>query len=315
MTISSAGVTVAPSSAAPPVDAAAVTYERPQPSVRREVAEAWRSRALIPRLGARVVVKTYVRTILGRTWLVLRPVMDSLGLSLLFGAVIGLKAPGGTPYLLFLLIGLYGWRLFERSLFWATRSFDRYARIVRKLNPPLLLMPIAGTAPAIVESAVYAVLIAGMLGFYAITDGTFYITIGPELLLGVAGVLLCLCFAIGLGLVLSVLNARARDVRIGLRYVLSIWFYVTPVIYPISKLPEGFQVLAQVNPVTPMIELIKEGFLGVGRIDPGGVAWAVAATAGSLAFGLWFFSRKVADFTTASAAALVGGDDEEDDGL
>jgi lipopolysaccharide transport system permease protein len=289
-----------------------VTIERRPASIRREVSAAWRSRQLIPRLAARVIVKTYVKTILGRAWLVLRPVMDSLGLALLFGAVIGLEAPGGTPYLLFLLIGLYGWRLFERSLFWATRSFDRYARIVRKLNPPLLLMPIAGAGPAIVESAVYAALIVGMLGFYAITDGTLYLVVGPGLLLGVAGIALCLWFALALGLTLSVLNARARDVRIGLRYVLSIWFYVTPVIYPLSKLPELFQVLAQINPVTPMIELIKEGFLGIGRVDPLGVAWAVAATAGATAFGLWFFSRKAADFTTPSESGMIA-DDEEDD--
>lgn len=288
------------------------TIKRPPPSIRREISEAWRSRGLIPRLAARVVVKTYVKTILGRAWLVLRPVMDSLGLALLFGAVIGLEAPGGTPYLLFLLIGLYGWRLFERSLFWSTRSFDRYARIVRKLNPPLLLLPIAGIGPAIVESTVYALLIVGMLGFYAITDGTFYVVLGPELLLAVAGIALCLWFALALGLTLSVLNARARDVRIGLRYVLSIWFYVTPVIYPLSKLPATFQVLAQINPVTPMIELIKEGLLGVGRVDPLGVAWAVTATVGATVFGLWFFSRKVADFTTPRDSGMLADDEEED---
>lgn len=292
-----------------------MTFERPPASVRREVAEAWHSRQLIPRLAARVVVKTYVRTILGRTWLILRPVMDSLGLALLFGAVIGLQAPGGTPYLLFLLVGLYGWRLFERSLFWSTRSFDRYARIVRKLNPPPLLMPIAGIGPAIVESGVYALLIVCMVAFYGITDGTLYVTLGPETLLGVAGVLLCVCFALGLGFTLSVLNARARDVRIGLRYVLSIWFYVTPVIYPLSKLPATFQVLAQINPVTPMIELIKEGVLGVGRVDPLGVLWAVVATLATGAFGLWFLSRKAADFTTPMEGGIVADDDEEEDGL
>jgi len=304
-------VTLVPTPAGFAPGAATVTYERPPPSIRREVAGAWQSRNLVPRMAARVVVKTYVRTILGRAWLVLRPVMDSLGLALLFGAVIGIKAPGGVPYILFLLVGLYGWRLFERSLFWSTRSFDRYARLVRKLDPPLLLMPIAGIGPAIVESAVYAGIIVGTVAYFWVADGTLYVVLAPEMLLGLAGVLLCLLFAVGLGLTLSVLNARARDVRIGLRYVLSIWFYVTPVIYPLSKLPEFFQVLAQVNPVTPMIELVKEGFLGIGRVEVLGVAWSVAATTATIAFGLWFFSRKAVDFTTPLRGEMLGDDDED----
>ena len=298
---------------APVALAVGVVFERPPPSIRRELTEAWRDRALVPRLAARVVIKTYVKTILGRTWLILRPLMDTLGLALLFGAVIGIAVPGGIPYLLFLIFGLLGWRLFERSLFWSTRSFDRYARLVRKLNPPLLLMPIAGTGPAVVEAMVYVAILVLMLGFYGVSDGTSYLAVGPELLLGIAGLLLCLLLALGLGLTLSVLNARARDVRLALRYVLTVWFYVTPVIYPLSKLPETFQVLAQINPVTPMIEMIKEGFLDVGRVDPLGVAWAVAATALSIAFGLWFFSRKAVDFATPLHGEMLGDDEEEED--
>jgi len=305
-------MTLASPSAHPSVDVAAVTFERPPASIRREIAEAWRNRQLIPRLAARVVVKTYVRTILGRAWLVLRPLMDSIGLALLFGAVIGIEVPGGdTPYLLFLLVGLYGWRLFERSLFWSTRSFDRYSRLVRKLNPPLLLMPIAAIGPAIVESAVYAAILTGVAAFYVIADDTLYLAAGPQLLLGIAGVILCLCLALGLGLTLSVLNARARDVRLGLRYVLTVWFYVTPVIYPLGRLPETFQLLAQINPVTPMIEMIKEGFIDAGRVEPLGVAWAVVATLGSIAFGLWFFSRKAVDFTTPLHGEMLGDDEKE----
>lgn len=296
-------------------DVTQVTYERPHASVRREVAEAWRNRGLVPRLAARVVVKTYVKTILGRAWLVLRPLMDTLGLALLFGAVIGIAVPGGVPYLVFLLVGLFGWRLFDRSLFWATRSFDRYARLLRKLNPPLLIMPIAGTGPAIVESFVYALILVGVLAFYGIVDGTLYLVVGPQLLLGLAGLLLCLGLALGLGLTLSVLNARARDVRLSLRYVLTIWFYVTPVVYPLERLPATFQALAQINPVTPMIEMIKEGFLGVGRVDPPGVAWAVVATLGSIAFGLWFLSRKGVDFATPLQRGTLGDEEEEEDFL
>lgn len=293
--------------------ATSVTYRRPQPSVRVEIGRAWASRALLPRLGARVVVKTYVKTIAGRGWLVIRPVMEGLAMGLIFGGVVGLNAPEGLPYLLFLLVGLLGWRLFERSLFWSTRSFDRYNKLTRSMDPPLLLLPIGGTAPGIVEFGVYSVLIALVAAGFSIADGTAYISLGPELLLAVLGVALCYLFSVGLGLFLSVLNARARDVRLTLRYVLDVWVYITPIIYPLGKLPEGFQVLAQVNPVAPMVEMVKEGLLGAGTVTVGGAVWATAATLLALGGGLVFFSRYSSVFVTPLHGRHVADDEEEED--
>jgi lipopolysaccharide transport system permease protein len=136
----------ADSTLAPPADAVpeAVLREH-RPRVREMVAGAWRHRSLIPRIGIRVIVKGYAGTKLGRTWLVLRPVLSIFAMALLFGAV--LNAPSnGVPYVLFLLLGMIAWMSFERVLFWATRSFDVYRRLARNLEFPLLLVPTASWA-------------------------------------------------------------------------------------------------------------------------------------------------------------------------
>ncbi|MEA2348590.1 MAG: lipopolysaccharide transport system permease protein [Thermoleophilaceae bacterium] len=279
------------------------------PSVASIVRDAWHSRRLGYLLGERLVAKSYVRTVLGKAWLVLRPLMETVGMALIFGGVLGAPSSGDIPYFLFLLVGMMGWRLFERPLHWSIRSFDRYARIGRSLRAPLLLFPVAGAGPGLVECAVYPVIVLGAAGVFAVTDGTFYLQLGPGLLAAAGGLVLAYLFGQGLGLVLSVLNARARDVRMVSTYLLNAWLFATPIVYPISSLPSPWRSLAQINPLTSIVELVKWGILGEGQFTAAGVAWSIAATVGTLAAGLWFFARHADRFTSIAH----GQEDDEDD--
>jgi lipopolysaccharide transport system permease protein len=196
-------------------------------------------------------------------------------------------------------------------LFWATRSFDRHARFTRRFAFPLLLVPVAGTAFAWVEFAIYTGIAVFMFVLFAVTDGVLYLALGPELLMGLAGLLLAALLALGIGLWLCVLNARWRDVRLTLRYVLEIWLYATPVIYPLSQIPSGFRTIAQINPMTPIVEMTKQGFLNAGDVTGGGVIWAVSATTIAVGSGLWFFGRYAARFI--SPLLVVDDEEEEED--
>jgi lipopolysaccharide transport system permease protein len=273
--------------------------------------ESWRQRALMPRIGIRATVKGYSSTRLGRTWLVLRPTLSIFAMSLLFGAV--LDAPSnGVPYALFLLAGMFGWMSFERFVFWATRSFNVYRRLAANLRFPLLLVPTASAVPAAIELSVIAGLtLITALVFWA-TDGTMYLDAGPESVLVVAGLALSVGLAWGLGLWLSVLNAMARDVRLSLRYVLMVWMYVTPVIYPVSALPEGWRFLATINPVAAPVELIKEGLLGAGNVELDAILVSIGVTLVACVSGLWFFAR-VAPIALGRAPEDDEDDDEEEE--
>ncbi len=275
----------------PPAPTSAdVVVRQHRPTSVEMLRDTWRHRSLFPRIGIRVIVKGYSGTKLGRTWLFLRPVLNIFAMALLFGAV--LDAPSeGVPYVLFLLVGMIGWLSFERVLFWATRSFDVYRRLARNLDFPLLLVPTASGLAAAIDLGILTLITLVTTAVFWVTDGTLYLDVGPRLGLAVAGLALAVGLAWGLGLWLAPLNAKARDVRISLRYVIQVWLYVTPVLYPISALPEGWRFLGTINPVAAPVELVKEGVLGAGSVNPEGIALSVATCVVLCVSGVWFLTR------------------------
>lgn len=290
-------------------DGSAVNYLDPPKSIRRFVFDAWHNRQLVGPLGRHMIARMYSKTYLGRAWTVVRPAMDAAGGAILFGGVLSVTSRDGTPYLLFFTAGILGWRAFERTVIWVTRSFDR-VRVTSKIDFPLLLVPICGGFPVMIDLAVYlAVFLIAALGYLAI-DGHLWLALSPQTLAAVGGLGLCLTFGLALGLCTSVVNARARDIKYVIRYVLQIGLFVTPVIYPITRLPAGLRPFAQANPMTAPIELIKYGLLGSGDVQLVPVVWSCAVAVLSLAAGLWFFSRRASNFV--GPAGWDGDDDEED---
>jgi lipopolysaccharide transport system permease protein len=261
------------------------------PSLRRMVREVWAARSLVPRIGIRVTVKGYSGTKLGRTWLWLRPSVSILGMSLLFGAV--LDAPSeGLPYILFLLIGTQAWMCFERSVFWATRSFDVYRRITRNFRIPLMIVPISAAIPASIEFTVVGALAFGALTWFSIADHNLYLVVGPGLLVAVGGYLLAYLVGMSVGFWTATLNAFARDVRILMIFVLQLWLYVTPVIYPRSALPSGLDLVVSLNPVTAPVEMVKWGLLDVGSVRPLSLIVSIAFVLIVGTSGAWFLTVK-----------------------
>lgn len=271
--------------------------------------ETWANRHLLPRMCARFLAKFTAGTKLGRSWLLIRPLMDSLGMTLLFGGVLKVATPGAVPYYLFLMSGLLTWRLFERTVLYGTRSFSLFRRLMKKFNFPLLLVPMAGLAYPVVNVAVYWVVFLGAVVFFWQTGGELYLQLSPDLLMVPLGVLLGLAFTMAFTLWASVLNAKARDVRYTLRYLLPIWMFVTPVVYPLSQLPSQFRWMAVVNPMSAPVELVREGLLGVGGLDVTAVVWSVALTAVLFVSGVWYFNREAHTL----AEGYPGPDEDEDE--
>src|SRR5207253_10906839 len=118
-----------------------------------------------------------------------------------------------------------------------------------------------------------------------------YLQAGTGLLVASAGALLCLLLGFGITLWTSVLNAEMRDIRYVSRYVLEVGLYVTPVVYPLTRLPPWLRTLSYVNPMTAPAEMIKHGMLGAGTVQAAAVVWSVVAVILALGSGLYFFSR------------------------
>lgn len=261
-----------------------------QPQGRARVLDLWAYRHLLRYFAARAMDRISAFTILGRSWLVLRPLADTGGRALVFGAV--LNAPSlGTPYFLFFLVGMWCWRLFERSLFWATRGMEINRKLLRKMYFPRLLLPVASTAPAMVEFLTYTAMVVLTLIFFAITDGQSYIAFEPRLLLVPLALAIALGLALAVGLFTSVLGAYGRDTRYSLVYVLDFMMFMTPVIYPLEAIPESLRPIALLNPMTSVVEALRYASIGAGELYVVPLTLTGVLVVVLLALGLRFFRR------------------------
>lgn len=310
--------TTLPSSEASQLPAPSTTDDRATIHDRRTtildaLRNGWASRYILGWLGARMLIKQYARTKLGRSWLLMRPVLDTAGKAFIFGGVLGATAPGGLPYFLFVLIGMTGWVVFEQTLTWASRAFDRYRKLLRTYDFHPMMVPVSATSTGLVQGAAYLLVATLTVLYYVVADGVFWLDIGLHSVLTLAGFAMLLLLAWGIGLWITTFNAYSRDIRYALPYGLQIWMFVTPIIYPLEQLPSGFQVLAWLNPMTAPIELFKYGLLGPdsAEITAQAVLVSLGLTAFSLVSGLWYMNRKLALFREEARY----DDDEEEEEL
>jgi lipopolysaccharide transport system permease protein len=278
-----------------------------RPSVARAVLDAWHDRHVLPWLSLRVVAKGFAGTRLGRTWIILRPALELIGMAVLFGAVF--SAPSdGLPYVIFLLAGQVAWRFFQLTVLFGARSVQYYRRHASSISFAPLLVPIGASAIAVMDLVIHGLFLGGAIVFYAITDKN-YLQFGPELLLAPVSLGLILLLAWAFAFWLSIVVAYVLDVRVFLRYILQFWMLITPVLYPLSFVPEKLHDLALANPVTPFVELFKWSLFGTSEVPMTSLYVALGVTAVLLVTGVRFHTRR---FWGALAAMLRTGDDDDD---
>jgi lipopolysaccharide transport system permease protein len=264
-----------------------------QPGSIERIREFWQYRQLTIYFGRRLLEKLYRRTWLGWWWIPLRPIISIGSRVFVFGGLLGVPS-GGVPYLLFFIVGLTGWQVFSYTLFWATRSIEQGQGVLRRIYVPRLICLLGALVPSGVNFLLYVLIGTIVVLFYLVTDGVLHVQFGLGTLLVLAGLLLCVAIGLSVGLWTSVYGAQARDVRFGVNYGLSFWFFLTPVIYPLSEVPHGLSVPANLNPVTAPLEMIRLGLFGSGHVTGVGIASSLATIALIGGSGLWFFNRSEA---------------------
>lgn len=264
--------------------------ERP-PKVRETLRLAWRSRHLVVALSRGVIKRAFGRTILGPTWILLPLLMDTVGKTLIFGKVLQVNTGSAVPYFLFVLVGSTAWRAFQRSLYLGLRGFRQYQRHVDKFDFPLFFIPVAAGTRAVLEVGISILMILLTIVYYSLRLGHLLLNLGPSLLLAPLGLLLAFMFAWGLACWFGAVFQSARDVRFILRYLFPFWMLVTPVVYPLHTLSGNMYRLAEINPMAPIVEMVKIGLFGSGAIGPLGFTWAVVSACLSLTSGIWFLNR------------------------
>ena len=221
----------------------------------------WRYRRLLPYLGMEYIRWKYRGSWLGLIWVPLRPTADLLMRTLFFGGFLGV-ASAGRPYILFLVAGTAPWVVFERVSHWGYRSLQLHHRIISRVRVPWTAPVTATAVPGIVEGALYGVIGLVLASYYRISDGTFYFTLGAETLTAVAGFALLVAYGWAVGAWTAPLVLLIPDLRLVFRYMFTFWYFLTPVLYDRESIPDRYQSLAEYNPVTAPVELVKHGLLG-----------------------------------------------------
>jgi lipopolysaccharide transport system permease protein len=259
--------------------------EPPGSSLRQYFGDVWRLRAGFGYFFKRNMRKRYGRTFFGYLWFVLPYVIPLFLGTLVFGAILRVNVPG-IPYFLYFAVTLGTWVLFSQTAYFSTRSLEINRSELRRLYVPRLLALTAGVTLPALAFAFYLVMMFAVTGFYVVTRGEFYLQITAETLLVPVALAMIVVFAWACALWFSTLAPRARDVRRLAGYVIGIWYFLTPVMYPIGQIPSGWQFMASLNPITAPVELVKQGWLGVGEVTPLGVAmyfaWLAVAVIGGL---------------------------------
>jgi homopolymeric O-antigen transport system permease protein len=263
------------------------------PGAATTLAEVWRYRRLLGFIGNRALQKMYRRTALGWLWLFINPLFPIALRAIIFGALLGVGSDG-IPYFLFLVAGSVVWDVFAASLMWGTRSLEMHGDLSDQVYHPRALLPVGNMAPALLNIALKIGVLLMAVVFYTARDGRFYLRTDLALLWAVAALALALLFALAIAFFTSIWGETARDMRFALGQLLSVWYLLTPVLYPLSQVPAAHREWMLLNPMAIIVETFKWGLFGIGQLYAGAFFSTAAAIAVLLTLGLIYFCRSEA---------------------
>jgi lipopolysaccharide transport system permease protein len=252
------------------------------------LADLCRYRDLIALFVRRDFVAQYKQTILGPLWFIIQPVLTTFTFTLIFGRVAKLPTDG-LPKILFYLSGVTAWNYFAECLTLTSNTFVANANIFGKVYFPRLAVPVSIVISSLIKFAIQLGLFLGFLFFFILKGSTVRPTAAilllPLLLLLMAGL------GLGSGIIVSALTTRYRDLRFLVQFGVQLLMYGTPVIIPLSKLPEKYQWVMMSNPMTHVIEAFRYAFLGSGTFSWVHLGFTAAAAVVILVLGVLLFNH------------------------
>lgn len=251
-------------------------------SLGQTLRELWQHRELLYFLVWKDIKVKYKQAALGIAWAVLQPVLGMLLFTLLFGRVAKLPSDG-LPYPLFYFASLLSWTYFSTALITASNSVVGSTSLVSKVYFPRILLPASGVISSVLDLVIAFAMLVGLIVFYRVP-----LTL-PLLFVPLVLVLL-IVFALGAGQFLAALNVNYRDVKHALPFLVQLWFFASPVVYPLSMVPERYQWLVALNPLAGIIETTR-ALLGSRPVPWEVLGISCTVTVVVYFLGLWYFQR------------------------
>jgi lipopolysaccharide transport system permease protein len=253
----------------------------------------WRARDLVMLFVWRDFVSVYKQTILGPLWYLIQPLLTTIVFTVIFGNIAKLPTDGLPPFL-FYMSGTVIWSYFASCLTKTSDTFISNAGLFGKVYFPRLAVPLSILISNLIAFAIQFAFFLTFLGYFALNGTVIHLSgwllLTPVLVLMMAGL------GLGLGIVISSLTTKYRDLRFLVQFGVQLLMYATPVILPISSIPQRFQWIILANPMTPVVEIFRYAFLGAGTVNLPSLGYSFGFMLVVIFIGMVIFNRVEATF-------------------
>ena len=253
-----------------------------------DLREVLKYRDLILLFVRRDFVTYYKQSILGPLWYVIQPLFNTVVFTLIFGNVAKIPTDGVPPFV-FYFSGTVVWGYFAHCLTQTGSTFVANAQVFGKVYFPRITVPISIAITGILQFLIQFMIFLGFLLFFMLNGSdiqpNLYVLCLPLILLHMA------VLSVWMGLLISSLTAKYRDLTFAMGFLVQLWMYLTPVVYPLSEVPEGLRLIILFNPMTAVVEAFRGAFLGVSSLTPAGLALSIALTLIVFVLGAIIFGR------------------------
>lgn len=253
-----------------------------------DLGSLWRYRELLIVLMMRDIQVLYKQALLGASWAILQPVFACVIFTIVFGYIAKMPSEG-VPYPVFAFAGVLPWTYFAEAVRRSGTGLVSDSELVRKVYFPRLITPIANVITPLVDFCIAFLVLLVLMAFYGIAPTWKFLVVPPLML--VAALL-----ALAIGLWLSPINVRFRDVKHTLPFMIQIWMYASPIVYPLSLVPEQWRWAYSLNPMVGVIEGFRWAVFGQGDLNLMAVGVSLAMISVLLFGGLVFFRRMELSF-------------------
>lgn len=258
------------------------------------ITDIWRYRDLLLLLVRRDFIAFYKQTILGPLWFFIQPLFTTITFVFVFGNLAGIST-NGLPKLLFYMTGIVSWNYFADCLNKTSTVFKDNSSMFSKVYFPRLIMPLSIVSSNLIKFAVQFLMLAMILLYY-IVFLSFEPNLGWNILMLPLLIFQMAALALGLGMIISAMTTKYRDLSFLVTFGVQLMMYATPVIYPLNAAPEKYREIINLNPMTPVIEGIRLSILGKGELSSNDLLVSMIITALILFLGILIFNKVEKNF-------------------
>jgi len=250
--------------------------------------ELWQYRDLFSMFVKRDIITQYKQTILGPAWFFIQPAITTIMYMIVFGGIAGIPTDG-LPQPMFYLAGIVCWQYFADCLNKTSSTFTTNQAIFGKVYFPRLIVPLSTVASNLVRMGIQFLMFLAVYIYYILVGvavaPNIYILLLPLLILMLAGL------SLGFGIIISSMTTKYRDLTILFTFIVQLWMYATPIIYPLSSMSPKRQWIMALNPVTSIVETFKYGTMGVGTFSWGQLGYSFGFMVVLMVIGIVIFNK------------------------